>query len=460
MAMSCKCNFHVSAITVSLLIVLGGCSGGDKAPKDNGSSELDGKKYSASYTDESRDDTGPDKGRGSAKPVPRAASGVRAVGETAKTKQKGRRGDVVLVHGLEGDDLTTWEGTKGDYDDFWPQWLADDRPDVAVWSVWYPAVISKWEGGSMAYQGRAKQLLEALRLRGIGTHKPVVFVAHSLGGIVVKQMLRISDDASRGGDTDQRFKNLVRETRGVVFLATPHTGSGLGSYLENLAVALGITKFGRQSALVQQLRKDAPELLDLNEWYRQNVRRLHIATEALYETTEYAPGHFVVDESAADANVPGVSAIGVDADHITIAKPVSRDTDVYLSVIDFVDKKLIQDDPWEVTLKEAIDEFNKCKADQRLDAFNHDYGGRRVRFDGIVRKVIAPKEDPGWMPGYMISVTPGAVSTEWVLASFDRDTFRQSVKEKGTIRITGRVGRENSFSGLRLDECGWQDEEK
>src|SRR5487761_869611 len=265
---------------------------------------------------------------GPEKPV-RAAAGVLPVGETSKNKVKNRRGDVVFVHGLEGNELTTWESIEGDERTFWPAWLAKDHPEVGVWSVWYPAKISKWEGGSMAYQDRAKQLLNSLRLRGIGTTKPVVFVAHSLGGIVVKQMLHLADDSRNGGDTDPRWKTFATETRGVFFLATPHTGSNLDTYLANLAEVFGIRKIGRETDLVQQLRGDAPELRALNEWYRQNVRRLHVANRALYETVEIIPGHLVVNEGAADPNIPGLSADGVDANHISIAKPVSRDTDVY-----------------------------------------------------------------------------------------------------------------------------------
>ena len=307
----------------------------------------------------------------------------------------------------------------------------------------------------MPFQDRAKSLLELLRLKGIGTSKPVIFITHSLGGIVVKQMLRTASDGN-----DKRFRSFASKTRGVVFLSTPHTGSNLNSYLTNLAAILDIKETARPSDLLGQLKANAPELRDLNEWYRNHVRGLHVETRALYETEPTVLGRKVVDEGPSDPTIFGLTADPVDADHITIAKPVSRDAVVHLSVVEFVEKYLTPDEPWDVTLPGVVLKFNRAKDNESLDSFNKDYGGKRVKVSGFVMFIHLPQEDPNSTPGYSIASSLTSPSTDWVLASFDPDLFRRTVKKGEEIAISGRVGRENTSSGATLFECNWQDLEK
>src|SRR5215470_358682 len=104
----------------------------------------------------------------------------------------GVRINVVFVHGLGGHAYDTWR-RNGDDKTFWPVWLARDIPGLAVWTLVYEAPPTNWFGTSMALQDRAKNVLECLlgqpELRG----RPLVFVCHSLGGLVVKQVIRAAD---------------------------------------------------------------------------------------------------------------------------------------------------------------------------------------------------------------------------------------------------------------------------
>ena len=112
-----------------------------------------------------------------------------------------RKADVVFIHGLGGDAYKTWSNGK-DHKKSWPFWLGEAFPDVGVWSVEYAASISKWtrilgwfsakkrdSGYSMALPDRALELLDAMQYSGIG-QRPVLFICHSLGGLVAKQLLR------------------------------------------------------------------------------------------------------------------------------------------------------------------------------------------------------------------------------------------------------------------------------
>ncbi len=45
--------------------------------------------------------------------------------------------DVVFVHGLGGDDSSTW--TPAGTTESWLSWLDQDIPEIAVWALRYPA---------------------------------------------------------------------------------------------------------------------------------------------------------------------------------------------------------------------------------------------------------------------------------------------------------------------------------
>jgi len=53
--------------------------------------------------------------------------------------------------------------------------------------------------------------------------KPIIFIAHSLGGIVIKDAL----NPLRNEDTF--FNEIFPATKGVMFLGTPHQGSSIAS---------------------------------------------------------------------------------------------------------------------------------------------------------------------------------------------------------------------------------------
>jgi hypothetical protein len=226
-----------------------------------------------------------------------------------------RKLDVVFVHGLGDNDVDAWQH-KEDPSTFWPRRLAEDFTDIQIWMLRYPAPESILGRMAMALPDRANSVLDFLIKNELG-QRDLLFVAHSLGGLVVKQLLATSEMYEDG-----RLKAIAAATRGVVFLATPHTASNVAMIASSLGVA---------SEATAGIQTDDPWLRWINDWYRNNARRLGWETRAFYETLPTGPS-IVVSNSSADPHVEGVVAIPVDSDHVGICKPTSTKAVVYKAV--------------------------------------------------------------------------------------------------------------------------------
>jgi predicted alpha/beta hydrolase family esterase/tetratricopeptide (TPR) repeat protein len=231
-----------------------------------------------------------------------------------------RNGDVIFVHGLGGNLRSTWHPEELQDDNFWLNWLSQDNADIGIWSFGYKAEPFEWRGNAMPLFDQASNLLEWLETKGL-SERPIIFVTHSLGGLLVKKML----------NTAQTFKKqkLIEQIKGIVFLATPHTGSHLANLINNIGA------LARTTISVEELKAHSPQLRELNEWYRENVRSFGIATKVYYETVS-VHGVPVVDEDSANPGIEGVKPIAVPENHITIAKPSSRNDLVYIGVERFI----------------------------------------------------------------------------------------------------------------------------
>lgn len=122
--------------------------------------------------------------------------------------------DVIFVHGLNGDAKETWN--FGDQPS-WDTWIKEAHPAARIWSLNYRLRSFRWRGGSMAIQDRAVNVLATI-YGDLSGETPILFVCHSYGGLLVKQML------STGlGRAHNEYGRLVKRVKAIVFLGTPPT---------------------------------------------------------------------------------------------------------------------------------------------------------------------------------------------------------------------------------------------
>lgn len=223
-------------------------------------------------------------------------------------------GTVIFVHGLGGHIYETWRRASND-NTFWPLWLAEDVEGIAVYALGYQAPPTNWLGTSMPLQDRAGNVRARL-LATLGERdEPIAFVCHSLGGLIVKQLLL---DLQQQKDRNPQAAAFLKRIRQIVFLATPHTGSWKGTLLDRIRF------LAWPSSIARVLVANDPTLRSINVAYRglADERRKVLRHLVLYETQQTAVGG-IVDEASADPGLPG-EPTAIDADHITIAKPRDR----------------------------------------------------------------------------------------------------------------------------------------
>ena len=213
---------------------------------------------------------------------------------------------------------------------------------------------------------RASNLLEHLAAYGLG-ERPIMFVAHSLGGLLVKEVLRISNECSDAG-----WRLVAASTRLAAFLATPHTGASLASVIKFIAPRISSTH-------LDLLSNEGGHLTSLNQAYRELATSRQIVTIAYYEKWRTKDVAIVVSPESADPGVGLSRPIPVDADHISICKPKDQDDIIYVSLCRHV---------------RAV--YKQCRAERVHDsssAFNaDDYGAAS---DGDRRDLLQKLIDAG-----------------------------------------------------------------
>ncbi|KAJ6400100.1 hypothetical protein OIU84_015706 [Salix udensis] len=257
--------------------------------------------------------------------------------------------DVVFVHGLRGGPYKTWRisedklSTKsglvekideeaGKLGTFWPgEWLSADFPRARLFTLKYKTNLTQWSGASLPLQEVSSKLLEQLVDAGIG-NRPVVFVTHSMGGLLVKQMLYRAKS--------ENIHNLVNNTAGLVFYSCPHFGSKLADMPWRMGLVL------RPAPTIGELRSGSPRLVELNDFIRQLHKKGLVEVVSFCETkvTPIVEGYggwaWRMEIVPIESAYPGYGELVVleSTDHINSCKPECRTDPSYTETLNFLQK--------------------------------------------------------------------------------------------------------------------------
>ncbi|CAG9943269.1 unnamed protein product [Clonostachys rosea f. rosea IK726] len=184
--------------------------------------------------------------------------------------------DIIAVHGLnprnkkdEAHAWDTWRSAGGRL------WLRDDLPkmlsDARIFLYRYKAT-AVYGSDQGTFLDKADELLEAIRAeRDDIQTRPIIFLGHSMGGLLIKQALI-------NAHNNPKYRKIKDATSGIGFFATPHRGvdsslMSLGEVVAKIADRAGF----RQGDNILEVLKQGSMFADvLRENWRHQILQYDI----------------------------------------------------------------------------------------------------------------------------------------------------------------------------------------
>ena len=249
--------------------------------------------------------------------------------------------DIVFVHGLRGHPFSTWRTSMdaaSSRDDLWPKlFLANDLAAKLhvprMLTLGYDADLLTWSSPwpALTLPERAKRMLDAMLQAQVAKARPVVFITHSLGGLLVKEMLVLAHA------NPSLYGEILGNTAGIVFLAVPHTGANIGKNtnadtFRNLISAHPATR---------DLSQNEPHLVALNTKFQEITK--HFKTLSLGEgtTSRISLGISTMIVLPESAN-PGYGTFQMldNKNHMDICKCRDVEDEAYVCILKFLQETL------------------------------------------------------------------------------------------------------------------------
>eukprot|EP00095_Tigriopus_kingsejongensis_P002615 snap_masked-scaffold1452_size40707-processed-gene-0.5 protein:Tk02615 transcript:snap_masked-scaffold1452_size40707-processed-gene-0.5-mRNA-1 annotation:"protein serac1" len=266
--------------------------------------------------------------------------------------------DIVFIHGLLGGVFYSWRqldaqnergwGTPDlisseDYSYCWPRdWLSVFGDNIRVLGVDFDTYLSQWgntcpsESFKSSLSERSLDIFEKLKSSGVG-RRPVIFVGHSMGGLMVKKMLTHAQQSPL--EEDRQF---ALQTKGIVFYGTPHAGS-------RIAKLNSATKFFFfPSVELQDLEADSPRLAELHQSFLDWARTSSSALVSFGETI--STPYMGVDLTFVPprSSNPGVGEYHlVSANHMNVCKPSGKNSILYRKLVLMIHNAMEEATPFE-----------------------------------------------------------------------------------------------------------------
>ncbi|KAK8912900.1 hypothetical protein H634G_09760 [Metarhizium anisopliae BRIP 53293] len=247
--------------------------------------------------------------------------------------------DICFVHGLTGNRNSTW--TARGQSEPWPKTLLPKNLGKArIITYGYDAYfVRKSVASQNGLSEHARNFLSDLttdRDLSNASSRPLLLVAHSLGGLICKEAILLSRN-----NPEEHLKAMFHCTKGILFMGTPHRGSWMADWASIPAWALGTVK-STNNYLLQVLKTNDRHLKSVqdNFWSmireQQNNGRDIKVTCFFEELAMPVLGKEVVPKDS--ATLEGYHALSIHANHSDMVKFSSADDNGYRRVLGELDR--------------------------------------------------------------------------------------------------------------------------
>ena len=221
------------------------------------------------------------------------------------------------------------------YTHCWPKdWLgADFNNKCNIYGVNYNSILTYWDsvsdkksGSNNTIKMRSNDLRKQLEMANIGK-KPIVWIVHSMGGLILKQLLlNMSNSSDRS--------SILDNTKGILFFSTPHLGSTFAKRALHLSYAL------LPSQEIEDLALDNKYLKLLNEDFIELAKGKNWKIVSFCEKFSSHVGYNLwvklVPEHSAQLPSELSEFTVLETDHFYICKPDTRESIIYRSAVNLI----------------------------------------------------------------------------------------------------------------------------
>ncbi|CCA76425.1 related to tetratricopeptide repeat domain protein-Neosartorya fischeri [Serendipita indica DSM 11827] len=379
--------------------------------------------------------------------------------------------DIIAIHGLDGHRERTWTAGNG------VLWLRDllsiDIPNARILVYGYDADTRSRECVSTQtiYQHADKFLKSLSRQRIDHPRRPIIFIAHSLGGIVLKQALGLCHSESVGSKND--FRDILVSTHAVLFFGTPHYGVNGVELLHTmnrlLSVYLKTTK-----VIVQNLKKNSPALENIQRSYTSASKEIeNVLFYEVYPTPIIGGKRkmIVPYNSATVAGDCQATEEGLDADHCEMVKFRDSGHVNYATVLSYlkqhvegatagVTKKWCTEDAYrDLANREDLSPNEVVLPKPRLTVSRHYIDRPRIHF--LITRHLLPSSPVRRQPRCILHGIGGAgktqLATKWIRDNENRFTRVIFVDASNQTRLEKDLELSVRVLGPEYSEMTWND---
>ncbi|PVF97062.1 hypothetical protein CPB86DRAFT_707945 [Serendipita vermifera] len=276
--------------------------------------------------------------------------------------------DIVAIHGLGGHRERSWTAANGK---MWLQdFLPDDIPNARILTYGHGA-----DTHSRTYLPTQRLLHFAegfvedlLRERRSDTERPIIFLAHSLGGIILKKALTLCNIPDYNSDRRQ----IKVSTYGILFFGTPHSGANRVGLARSVGKLLSVYMFTDDSML-NDLDHNSNQLENIQTFYLDASKR--IKSIFFYETdpTPMVSGIAELIVPRQSASIEGdrnAKVVPLHGNHRQLVKFERKDEENYRKVVDYL-SKLVKEAPVEVERSWAEEKHHRNIDNGEVQSLSH-----------------------------------------------------------------------------------------